>query len=663
MGKPKANSPGTRRYGTKTRYTEEQLNNILEELRTGKIGQREASNKYGIPRNTLRNKLFGKHQKNVGRPQVFTSEEEEIFVSHIAHVSDLGFPISLFDVRCIAKGYLDSKKKIVHQFKNNMPGWEWGKLFLSRHKYVLKDKFAKNIARKRAQVNEAMVTEYFENLKSEIKNSEGEIVKPCNIYNMDETGFHDNPAKQKLLFRRLCRHPERVQNSTKSCITTVFCGNALGEFIPPYIIFKGKQVWSDWLYEAPPGTKMNVSPSGWIDHGVFDDWFKNHFLQYANKNEGKKILLCDNLSAHISLETLKLCQQHNIAFICLIPNSTHLLQPLDVSYFASLKSTWRKVLLEWRQTKDGKRCVALPKAVFSQLLKKTILQGESTASQNLSKGFSSTGIYPFNPQHVLNKLPAYAKESLEVSEQVGNEFCKYFEEIRSTDLKLVTKPKKYLLPVQPGKSVSTEEVADYYAKRGEAAALKSCGGPKTRGGIRKRGSGIRTRGGKLTSMPNAERSVATQICNSLQESQQNIEERDLEEFVELNDLGGNAPSEIVIEYEEGGLKQATTVQESISDSHFNVNDHVIVLYEEELFPGQVIEIDNSNEEQPMYKVQCMTKSGPYWKWPITPDVTYYYKQDVIKKIEEENIVPASNRGVFKVADPVLEAKWLSGHPL
>lgn len=57
----------------------------------------------------------------------------------------------------------------------------------------------------------------------------------------------------------------------------------------------------------------------------------------------------------------------------------------------------------------------------------------------------------------------------------------------------------------------------------------------------------------------------------------------------------------------------------------------------------------------------MSRSGPLWRWPNTSDVTYYSKQDVLKKIDADTIVPVSNCGVFKVADPVLEAKWL-GQP-
>ena len=70
-----------------------------------------------------------------------------------------------------------------------MPGWEWGKLFLEWHK-ILGAKFAANIARKRTQVDEAMIIKCFEQL--EIESAD---VIPEYIYNFDETGYHDNPKK------------------------------------------------------------------------------------------------------------------------------------------------------------------------------------------------------------------------------------------------------------------------------------------------------------------------------------------------------------------------------------------------------------------------------------------------------------------------------------
>lgn len=44
-----------------------------------------------------------------------------------------------------------------------------------------------------------------------------ELISPENIFNMDESGFHDDPGK-KLLFRRYCRHPEIIKNPQNPAI-------------------------------------------------------------------------------------------------------------------------------------------------------------------------------------------------------------------------------------------------------------------------------------------------------------------------------------------------------------------------------------------------------------------------------------------------------------
>lgn len=111
-----------------------------------------------------------------------------------------------------------------------------------------------------------MIEVFFDHLKTELAD-----IPPENIYNFDETGFHDNPKKAKLLFRRTCRNPEIIKNATKSCFTAMFCGNAKGEFLPPFIVYKAKQKWSDWLEGAPPETRMAVTKSGWMDAETFDE--------------------------------------------------------------------------------------------------------------------------------------------------------------------------------------------------------------------------------------------------------------------------------------------------------------------------------------------------------------------------------------------------------
>lgn len=131
------------------------------------------------------------------------------------------------------------------------------------------------------------------------------------------------------------------------------------------------------------------------------------------------MILSDNLSSHITSRTLQLCEENNIKFICLVPNSTHLLQPLDVSYFSSLKTNWRKVLADWRKTRRGKVTNALPKEVFAKLLTKTLEVGADTAARNAIAGFKACGIYPFDPSVVLDKLKDYSKPMEEVREEIG----------------------------------------------------------------------------------------------------------------------------------------------------------------------------------------------------------------------------------------------------
>ena len=102
--------------------------------------------------------------------------------------------------------------------------------------------------------------------------------------------------------------------------------------------------------------------------------------------EGRKVLIDGNLSSHLSDTIIKACSQNNIAFVCLYPNATHLLQPLDVAWFAPLKKVWRKTLEDWKRSPHGLRhkC-SLLKEHFNNLLKTLVskLEEYGASSENL----------------------------------------------------------------------------------------------------------------------------------------------------------------------------------------------------------------------------------------------------------------------------------------
>ncbi len=61
------------------------------------------------------------------------------------------------------------------------------------------------------------------------------------------------------------------------------------------------------------------------------------FEQQTRRQEGKRVLIGDNLRTHLSVAGLDFCAEHNKLFKCLPPNATDKMQPLDVGFFRSLK--------------------------------------------------------------------------------------------------------------------------------------------------------------------------------------------------------------------------------------------------------------------------------------------------------------------------------------
>lgn len=94
------------------------------------------------------------------------------------------------------------------------------------------------------------------------------------------------------------------------------------------------------------------------------------FLPHAKRQPGRKVVIGDSLSSHFTSEVVQACEENNIAFLCLVPNSTHLLQPLDVGFFRPFKIAWRKIIADYKQ--KNPRTKGIPKSVFPELLKNSL---------------------------------------------------------------------------------------------------------------------------------------------------------------------------------------------------------------------------------------------------------------------------------------------------
>lgn len=339
-------------------YTEEMLKTALQQYRRGQITLREAGDIYNIPKSTLQRHSL-KKQRRQGGQTALTEQQESTLIELIVLAGEWGYPMEKVDIRLMVKSYLDRRGVRIPKFNGNLPGGDWVLKFLERHRRQITERFGENIKRCRAAVSHETINSYFDNLENAIRD-----VSPAAIINYDETCFVDDPGKKKVVVRRGTKHPERVMDSTKTATSVMFSVSASGELLPPFVVYKSEHLYELWMHNGPKGTRYGRNKSGWFDQPLFDEWFTNIALPYLRRQDGDRVVIGDNLASHLSFHVIQLCEENNIRFCFLPPNSTHLTQPLDVAVFRLIKTSWRQKLEKWKKKNKG----SLPKQYFPSLL-------------------------------------------------------------------------------------------------------------------------------------------------------------------------------------------------------------------------------------------------------------------------------------------------------
>lgn len=395
-----------RRLGAQIRrnYSLDNLELALESVIHRNLSFRQAAERYGVPRNTIFRRYHGMNLERLGRPPGLNPNEEKTITDALTVAAEFGYPLTDRELREFVQHYLNGKGVKSKHFKNNLPGVDWLEGFKARNNQ-LSVRLSQNVKRSRAELTPAIIESYFNNLRTELEN-----VPPENIINFDESNITDDPGSVRVWVKRKSKRATRIINTSKSSTSIMFAASANGEMLPPYIVYKAKNLYPEWVIGGPQGAAYHRSKSGWFDALIFEDWYFKIALPCLRRKEGKKILIGDNLSSHLSQKVVKSCTENNIRLIFLPPNSTHLTQPLDVSVFGPMKRTWRKILNEWKL--QNRRESTLPKSQFPGLLNKLMMTINPTLSENIKSGFAGCGICPFDPQRVLNKLlPRTAAET------------------------------------------------------------------------------------------------------------------------------------------------------------------------------------------------------------------------------------------------------------
>ena len=104
------------------------------------------------------------------------------------------------------------------------------------------------------------------------------------------------------------------------------------------------------------GTREAVgnTEKGWMMSDSFYKYIVNVFYNWLveNRIEFPVILYSDNHSSHLTMPLAKFCQEKQIELIGLYPNSTHIIQPLDLGLFHVLKDKYEEANDAWRIRND-----------------------------------------------------------------------------------------------------------------------------------------------------------------------------------------------------------------------------------------------------------------------------------------------------------------------
>ena len=374
-------------------YTEADVQLALLDVKRNQIPSlRRAEAVYKVPKTTIRRRRDGKPSRRDCEPnsKSLTKLEEEVIVQRILDENLRGVPPSKLHVRDIADRLLrDRGVKSV--------GKNWVDRFIQRTP-ELRTRWSRPYDRQRALCEDPAIIEPWFMLVQNMKAKYGII--DDDMYNFDESGFLMGKISSQLVVTGIDKpgKAKKLQPGDREWTTLIQGVSAIGRVIPPFLIFAGKVLISNWFTEdLPRNWVIQVSPTGWTNNDLALAWLE-HFDMHARPVGAYRLLIIDDHESHCSIDFQDRCKEKKIIALCMPPHSSHLLQPLDVACFSPLKRAY------------GDEISALARDRIHHINKQTFLPAFKVAfkkaftRENACAGFRGAGLCPHDPQAVLSKL-------------------------------------------------------------------------------------------------------------------------------------------------------------------------------------------------------------------------------------------------------------------
>lgn len=391
-------------------YSQKSISDAYVAVMTDGLSLRAAAKKYGVPAQTLRDRVTGRISLNcvtTGRSPVLDIEEETRLVEHLVNVSRLGYGFNRQEITDLASDYAlqlgkrdDSDPFTLSWFRSFRKRWDILKVLMeSTHEYVKAKSASPETVKRYILELDCTLTRY--NLQS----------SPHLIYNIDEKGFILNKTPPFMV--QFNGHDPPPETSGKSYVTTVIgAGSASGVTVPPFFVFPGQRMKPDLLKDCSPGADGDVSSCGCSNADIFRRYLKEHFVKHIPRRKpGQHLLLIlDGHVSHVAVDLVEWAESQNIIILLLPAHTSHILQPLECSCYGPLEqlcnNLCHNILLTTSSLVTRKDICGLLCKAYSRAF----------VADNLISGFKKTGVYPFNKKAIasipLTPLPEFVSDKV-----------------------------------------------------------------------------------------------------------------------------------------------------------------------------------------------------------------------------------------------------------
>ncbi|XP_052805300.1 uncharacterized protein LOC128235033 isoform X2 [Mya arenaria] len=418
-------TPGKPRKAYVT-YSHEDLLNAVRCIKEEGMSVYKAAELYGVPKSTLHDKACGKSNmlfQRKGPSPLLSYDDEKKLVDYLLQMSNLGYMFSIQELRNLASELAVEKGKLC---EGMLLSPRWHKSFRTRWPILNEKVFGdfRTCERKHrdeprrktletfefeedgeqiqistmADEMDICLSNYFTELRVILEKYDL-MDRPGRIYCIDEVAiqYESGHPKARQIKSLKTSFPSRSETTVVSLIG---CGNALGNSLPPFLIYPGFKLDSDLMKGKYPGVQGVCTENGLTDYSTMKHYLEKHFIEHAMLGMRSRtppvLVLYDGSKSKVSPDTISWAKSHNIILFVLPPNSVNLKHPLEKGCFRQFKDHF---IRETRIFREMYNVDFISRKAICKIVSEAYPVAMSC--KNLVEMFGDIGIFPYKPSIVL----------------------------------------------------------------------------------------------------------------------------------------------------------------------------------------------------------------------------------------------------------------------